>query len=107
MGWIDTLTTATLISVTRSKSRRYITNILSGLRKHSEQTFWTKIEEHCNKTQSAAESAASAMDSDTTDSSGNRTNVTASVQRQNEAAAYKVVRTTSYTSAWSAWTDYY
>ena len=55
----------------------------------------------------AASAAAAGMASDTMDAGGNRTVVTADAQRQNEAAAYKIVKTTAYTSAWSAWTDYY
>ena len=107
MGWAISITEAILVSTTRSKSRRYITNLGTGLRKHSEQTFWTTVQEYRNMTQSAASAAAAGMASDTMDAGGNRTVVTADVQRQNEAAAYKIVKTTAYTSAWSAWTDYY
>lgn len=107
MAWSDSTTEAILVSLTRSKSRRYITRVLDGTRKHSEQTMWTKVEEYPNMTLAAADSAATSMASDDLDANGGRTVVTADVQRQNKAAAYKVVKTTAYTSAWSDWTDYY
>ena len=107
MGWATSQTEAILISTTRSKSRRYLTNLLTGLRRHSEQTFLTTVEEYRNMTQAAANSAAGVMAADNMDGYGGRTVVTADVQRQNEAAAYKIIKTTAYTSEWSAWTDYY
>ena len=109
MAWSSSLTDAILLSKTRSKTRRYITRVTDGLRKYSEQTFWTTVEEYRSLTQAVADSEAESMASDTVDGTYpylNRTVVTAEVHRQNDADAYKIVKTTAYTSAWTAWTEY-
>lgn len=106
MAWSSSLTTAILVSIRNATTRIYVTRLTDGLRKYRTQTFSTKVEEYRNMTQAAAESAAASMDSDTLDGSGNRTVVTSEVSRQNEADAYKIVKTTAYTSAWSDWSAY-
>lgn len=105
MGWATSITEAILVSTTRSKSRRYIIRWPSGTREYSQQTFLTTVEEYRNMTQAAANSAAGNMAADNLDGYGGRTVVTADVQRQNEAAAYKIIKTTAYTSAWSEWAE--
>jgi len=107
MAWATSLTTAVLVSQRNSTSRVYSTNILTGLRRHRDQTSTTTVEEYWNMTQAAATAAAASMDSDTQDVNQNRTVVTSEVSRQNEADAYKITKTTAYTSAWSDWSDYY
>lgn len=106
MAWKTSLTESVLVSTARSKTRQYITRVLDGKRRHREQSFSTVVVEHRNMSLATAEANAAAMASDILDGGGNRTQVTADVQRQNEAGAYKIIKTTAYTSAWSEWTDY-
>lgn len=106
MAWLSSTPAAVRVSHTISSTRFYVTNVITGLRKYRTQSFWTTVDEYRSMTQTAAETAASGMASDTTDGSNNRTVVTANVQRQNEADAYKVVKTTAFTGGWSAWSEY-
>ena len=104
MSWPTSLTEAILISQRRAKERVYQYYIAEPVQsRYRDRTYLTTVEEYRTMTEAAALAAAAGMESDTVDGGGNRTVVTADVQRQNDADAYKIVKTTAYTSEWTAW----
>lgn len=108
MAWATTLETAALItvSVRRVTESMYVYYSSSESRRYSSRTITTTVVEYRNMDEATANAAASAMSSDVMDGSHNRTVVTADVARQNDAGAYKIIKTTQVTTAFGAWSDW-
>lgn len=108
MAWATTLETAALIkvSVRRVTESMYVYYSSSESRRYKSRTITTTVVEYRNMDEATANAAASAMSSDVMDGSHNRTVVTADVVRQNDAGAYKIIKTTQVTTAFGAWSDW-
>lgn len=106
MAWATDLTEEIRISYTTSVTRIYMTRVIDGLRRYRTQSFWTSVDEYRNMDQATCEAHIAGLSSDTSDANGNRTTVTCSIQRQNDAGAYKIVKTTAFLGSFDDWSAY-
>lgn len=101
MGWLTSLPGGYQVSK-RSVTEKHWTFILTQWG-YNYRTITTTVSNYDAMTENAANTAAAAMNGDTTGPNGAGTKTTAAVERLNEAAAYRVVKTSVETSEWSSW----
>lgn len=71
---------------------------------YSERSISVYVDHYTSMTYATANTQAGTMRSDSRNASGVGTLVTATVESQNDAGAYRIVKTTQTWGAWGAWT---
>ena len=99
MGWLSSLPTGYQVSK-RAVTEKHWYSVLGDLR-YSYRTITTTVYRYDAMTLAAANNEASGMNSDTTDTYGAGTKITANVERLNAAGAYSIVKTTVVTTSWT------
>lgn len=103
MGWLTSCPTGYQVSKVSISEKHWRYHFTNGW-EYQARTTTTTVEQYDAMTLATANAAAAAMFYDDTDSYGEGTITTATVQRQNDADAHSVVKTTKVTGAWGAWT---
>jgi len=102
MGWLTSLPSGYQVRKVGVPERGWRLNYVEGWQ-YRDRVINTVVEQFDAMTKDTANAAAEAMFSDT-ETEGVRTKVTASVERQNEADAHRVIKTTVITGVWGEWT---
>lgn len=103
MGWLTSLPSGVLKQSGANVERKWRYYGTDGWQ-YCERTVTVTVTEYGAMTSGTATSEAAAMRSDTRDQNGTGTLTTASVEQQNEAGAYRIVKTAQTWSAWGDWT---
>jgi len=102
MGWLTSLPTGKQQRQVIVTEKKWRFDALSGWQ-YATRPITTTVENFDAMDQSTANTQAALMNSDTT-TEGVRTIVTASVERQNDADAHRIIKTTKVEAAWGEWT---